>query len=45
MLAIYKGIKRFEYKLKGRKFKLITDHTALKVIRKKPSFDNNIINR
>ncbi|KRH93462.1 putative krab-a domain-containing protein [Pseudoloma neurophilia] len=29
MLAIYWGLKRFEYELRGGKFKLETDHKAL----------------
>ncbi|KRH92398.1 putative LTR retrotransposon [Pseudoloma neurophilia] len=45
MLAIYWGLKRFEYELRGRKFKLETDHKALLEIRKKPQFNNNRINR
>ncbi|KRH93739.1 krab-a domain-containing protein, partial [Pseudoloma neurophilia] len=45
MLDIYFGLKRFEYELRGRKFKLETDHKALLEIRKKPQFNNNRINR
>lgn len=45
MLGIYWGIKKFEYELRGRRFKLITDHKALENIRTKPNFSNNRINR
>ena len=41
MLAVYWGIKKFEYELKGRKFILETDHKALEEIRRKPEFNNN----
>lgn len=45
MLAVYWGIKKFEYELRGRKFLLITDHKALEYIREKPNYENNRINR
>lgn len=45
MLAIFWGIKKFEYDLRGRKFHIITDHKALELIRTKPNFENNRINR
>ncbi|KRH92804.1 LTR retrotransposon [Pseudoloma neurophilia] len=45
MLAIYWALKKFEYELRGRKFKLETDHKALIEIRKEPQFNNNRINR
>ncbi|KRH93669.1 krab-a domain-containing protein [Pseudoloma neurophilia] len=45
MLAIYWALKKFEYELRGRKFKLETDHKALIEIHKKPQFNNNRINR
>lgn len=45
MLAVFWGIKKFDYDLRGRKFKLITDHKALENIREKPYFENNRINR
>lgn len=45
MLGIYWGIKKFEYELRGKKFRLITDHKALEQIRQKPNFENNRINR
>ncbi|EQB60915.1 krab-a domain-containing protein [Vairimorpha apis BRL 01] len=45
MLAVYWGIKKFEYELRGRKFKIRTDHKALVEIRNKPYFNNNRINR
>ena len=45
MLAIYWGIRKFEYELRGRRFKLVTDHKALENIRTKPNFNNNRINR
>lgn len=35
-------IKKFEYELKGRKFKLIIDHKALTEIRKKWHFNNRV---
>jgi RNase H-like domain found in reverse transcriptase len=45
MFAVFWAIKKFEYELRGRRFKLITDHKALEEIRKKPCFNNNRINR
>ncbi len=45
MYAVFWGIKKFEYELRGRKFKVETDHKALSEIRNKPSFNNNRINR
>lgn len=39
------GIKKFEYELRGRKFKLVTDHKALTELRKKGQFNNNRVNR
>ncbi|WUR03409.1 reverse transcriptase [Vairimorpha necatrix] len=45
MYAVYWGIKKFEYELRGRKFKVETDHKALAEIRRKPCFNNNRINR
>lgn len=45
MYAVYWGIKKFEYELRGRKFKIETDHKALEEIRRKPFFENNRINR
>ena len=45
MLAIVWGIGKFEYELKGRKFRLVTDHRALKEIREKPYFTNDRVNR
>lgn len=45
MLAIFWRIKRFEYELRGRNFRLVTDHKALEEIRRKPNFENNRINR
>ena len=45
MLAVYWGIKKFEYELRGRSFTLETDHKALEEIRTKPYFNNNRINR
>lgn len=44
-LAVFWGIKKFEYDLRGRRFKLITDHKALENIRIKPNSNNNRINR
>ncbi|KAI5153777.1 hypothetical protein ENBRE01_3245, partial [Enteropsectra breve] len=40
LLAVVWGIEYFEYQLKGRRFKLITDHIALETIRKKNEFGN-----
>lgn len=45
MYAIYWGVKKFDYELRGRKFKIETDHKALIEIRNKPNFNNNRINR
>lgn len=45
MFAVFWAIKKFEYELRGRRFKLITDHKALEEIRRKPSFNNDRINR
>lgn len=45
MYAIFWGIKKFEYELRGRKFKIETDHKALIEIRRKPHFKNDRINR
>lgn len=45
MLAVFCGIKKFEYELRGRKFVLETDHKALERIKEKIYFDNNRINR
>lgn len=44
MYAVYYGMMRFEYELRGRKFVLETDHKALEEIRNKPFFGNNRIN-
>lgn len=45
MYAVFWGIKRFEYELRGRKFILETDHKALEKLKEKPYFENNRINR
>ncbi|ELQ74546.1 hypothetical protein, LTR Retrotransposon [Trachipleistophora hominis] len=45
MLAVKWEIQKFSYELKARKSHLITDHKALEVIRNKPEFDNNGLNR
>ncbi|ELQ75993.1 hypothetical protein, LTR Retrotransposon, partial [Trachipleistophora hominis] len=45
MLAVKWGIDKFSQELKARMFYLITDHKALEVIRNKPEFDNNRLNR
>jgi hypothetical protein len=45
MLAIFWGVKKFEYELKGKKFHLIKDHRALENIREKPVFEINRVNR
>jgi hypothetical protein len=45
MYAIFWGIKKFEYELRGRRFQLVTDHKALEEIRKKGYFENNRVNR
>lgn len=44
MLAVFWGIKKFDYDLRGRRFKVTTDHKALENIRSKPNFNNNRIN-
>lgn len=44
MYAVYWGVKRFDYELRGRKFVLETDHKALEQIRVKPFFENNRVN-
>jgi hypothetical protein len=45
MYAVVWGIKKFEYELRGRKFRLVTDHKALTEIRKKGQFNNDRVNR
>ncbi|KAI5170494.1 hypothetical protein PAEPH01_1480, partial [Pancytospora epiphaga] len=45
MLAVFRGVKKFEYELRGQKFTLVTNHKALEEIRKKPYFENNQINK
>lgn len=45
MLAIFWSIKKFDYELKGRKFRLITDNKELENLIKTPTFKNNCINR
>src|SRR5699024_101473 len=45
MYGVYWGVKTFEYELRGRRFKVITDHKALLAIREKPYFDNDKVNR
>ncbi|WUR04686.1 endonuclease [Vairimorpha necatrix] len=45
MYAVFWGIKKFEYELRGRKFKIETDHKALSEIRNKANFNNDRINR
>jgi hypothetical protein len=44
-LAVVWGIEYFDYQLRGRKFKLITDHIALESIRNKGDFGNKRMNR
>lgn len=39
------GREKFEYELRGRKFRLITDHKTLENIRGNPTFKKNRINR
>ena len=43
--AIFWVIKKFEYELRGRKFKIKTDHKALVKFRNKPDIENNRNNR
>ena len=45
MLAVFWGIMKFAYELRGRKFQLVTDHKALEEIRRKPYFENDRVNR
>ncbi|EQB62284.1 krab-a domain-containing protein [Vairimorpha apis BRL 01] len=45
MYAVFWGVKKFEYELRGRKFKIETDHKALGEIRNKPDFKNARITR
>lgn len=45
MYAVFWAVKKFEYELRGRKFKIETDHKALIEIRRKSDFNNNRINR
>lgn len=45
MYAIFWAVKKFEYELRGRKFKIETDHKSLEQIRNNPDFENNRINR
>ena len=45
MYAVFWAVKKFEYELRGRKFRIETDHKALIEIRNKPDFKNNRINR
>lgn len=45
MPAIYWAVKKFVYELRGRKFKLVSDHKALQEIRNKAEFNNARINR
>lgn len=45
MLAVFWAIKKSEYELRGRNFKLITDHRAEEFIRRRPEFENNRVNR
>jgi len=45
MYAIFWAVKKFEYELRGRRFKIETDHKSLAEIRKKPDFNNVRINR
>ena len=39
------GRKKIEYELRGRRFKIETDHKALAEIRNKPDFNNARVNR
>lgn len=45
ILAVVWGIEKFECKLRGRKFALVTSHEALKRIRWKPYSENHRINK
>lgn len=45
MYAVFWAVKKFEYELRGRKFKIETDHKALEEIRNKPDFNNARVNR
>ena len=45
MYAIFWMVKKFEYKLGGKKFKIETDHKVLVKFRNKPGFENNRDNR
>lgn len=36
MFAVFWGVKKFEYELRGRRSKLLTDQKALEEIRRKP---------
>jgi hypothetical protein len=41
MLAVYRGMMEFEYELKGRRFRLKTDHKAPEAIKTKTFFRIN----
>ena len=43
--AIFWMVKKFEYELGGKKFKIETDHKVLVKFRNKPGFENNRDNR
>ena len=43
--AIFWMVKKFEYELGGKKFKIETDHKVLVKFRNKPGFENNRGNR
>lgn len=45
MLAVYWAIKKFDHDLKGRKFRLITNHRALENLRGNTNLKNYRINR
>jgi hypothetical protein len=45
MYAVFWGVKKFEYELRGRKFKIESDHKPLAKIRNKADFNNTRINR
>lgn len=45
LLAIVLGVKRFDYRLRGKKFKVITDHRALTAINRKEEFGNERMQR